>query len=288
MISFRSLLLNLYYRFQYPGRLLVNAQRAAEGNLPVMVLAYHRVADDRATDWTQSNRSFEKQMRWLKRHFEMVSLAEAQRRIRAGHNSRPTVSVTFDDGYAANCDFAIPFLLAENIPCTYFVTSSVVIDGGTFIHDAHIGKRLAPNTAAQIREMVAAGIEIGNHSLTHPNFGAITDPRRVYREVVVSGEKLADLMGKPVRYFAFPYGHHQNLNASVFGLAKEHGYEAVCSAYGGFNFPGDDAFHLQRIMADEEFVRLKNWMTIDPRKLTSVARFEYREDLMAATEGVLQ
>jgi hypothetical protein len=49
-------------------------------------------------------------------------------------------------------------------------------------------------------------------------------------------------------------------------MAYDAGYEAVCSAYGGFNFPGDDAFHLQRIHGDADMIRLKNWTTVDPRK----------------------
>ena len=58
-------------------------------------------------------------------------------------------------------------------------------------------------------------------------------------------------------------------------LARECGYEGVCSAYGGYNFPGDDAFHLQRIHADDDMIRLKNWVTVDPRKLKKHRRFTY-------------
>ncbi len=49
----------------------------------------------------------------------------------------------------------------------------------------------------------------------------------------------------------------------------------MCSAYGGFNFPGDDPFHLQRIPVDDDMIRLKNWVTQDPRKICT-PRFEYR------------
>ncbi len=65
--------------------------------------------------------------------------------------------------------------------------------------------------------------------------------------MVAAGEELQAALGRPVRYFAFPFGLHANLNAAAFALARGAGYEAVCSGYGGFNFPGDDAFHLQRI-----------------------------------------
>ena len=49
--------------------------------------------------------------------------------------------------------------------------------------------------------------------------------------------------------------------------ALEAGFDGVCSAYGGYNFPGDDPFHLRRIHGDPETIRLKNWLTLDPRKL---------------------
>jgi peptidoglycan/xylan/chitin deacetylase (PgdA/CDA1 family) len=275
MVSVRSFMLQLYYRLQYPGRVLANAQREAHGRAPVMVLAYHRIADDAATPWTQSTASFARQIEWLKQHIDLISFAEAQSRIRSGRNHRAAVSITFDDGYAANSVAAIPLLLREQIPCTYFVTSRSVLEGVPFYHDADLGKPLALNTPAQIREMSDAGIEIGNHSWSHPDFGKIRDVDLLFREVVTSGEELSNLVGRPIRYFAFPFGHHRNMNAGVFRLAKEHGYEAVCSAYGGYNFPGDDAFHLQRIMADSALIRLKNWLTVDPRKLMTIERFEY-------------
>ena len=44
---------------------------------------------------------------------------------------------------------------------------------------------------------------------------------------------------------------------------------------GGYNFPGDDAFHLQRIHVDNDMIRVKNRTSIDPRKL-NVRRFEYQ------------
>ena len=115
--------------------------------------------------------------------------------------------------------------------------------------------------------MAAAGIEIGAHTYTHPNLGKMNDRRALEYEVITAGEDLQRLIGRPVRYFAFPFGQHADLNREAFELARQAGYEAVCSAYGGYNFPGGDPFHLQRIPADEVMIRLKNWTTIDPRKL---------------------
>ncbi len=286
MNPLRPLLLQLYYGAHYPYRQWANARRAAAGRAPIMVLCYHRIADDRATPWTQSHRSFVEQISWLQSHFDMVSLAEAQRRIRSGSNTKAAVHITFDDGYAANCDFALPWLIHEQIPCTYFVSTRNILESRPFDHDRHSQTHMPPNTLADLRNLAAAGIEIGAHTRTHANLGAITDPEKLYDEVVAAGEDLAEALGHRVRSFAFPYGRFPNLNANAFALGKEHGYEAMCSAFGGFNFPGGDAFHIQRIIVDELTIRMKNWVTLDPRKLRLPAHFEYESAEAAALAAI--
>lgn len=271
----RPLLLHVYYGLQAPARRRAAAQRAAAGRAPILVLCYHRVADDRATPWTQSNRSFACQIDWLRRHFDMISLAEAQRRLRSGWNDRAAVSITFDDGYASNCDAALPLLIQEGIPCTYFVSTNHVLRGQMFPHDLDLGRRLAPNSIADLEALAREGIEIGVHTRTHADLGAVTDPQQLYDEVILARDELQQAIGRRMRYFAFPFGNYGNLNTAAFAVARQHGYEALCSAYGGFNFPGDDAFHLQRITADGSTIRLKNWVTLDPRKMQAVQRFEY-------------
>ncbi len=266
MPTWKRLLSNLYYYTSYPVRWWNHRAAILEERVPVIVLYYHRVADDRANDWTVSNRMFARQIRWLQDHFELISLEEAQRRVGRGANHRPCVSITFDDGYAENCHAAIPLLIKERIPCTYFVTLQNVLDGGPFVHDLAQGNRFPPNTMEEVRAMAAAGIEIGAHTYTHADLAQLTDRRELHYEVVTAGEELQRAIGRPVRYFAFPYGQYAHLSREAFEAAYQAGYEAVCSAYGGFNFPGDDPFHLQRIPADEDMIHLKNWTTVDPRK----------------------
>ena len=74
-------------------------------------------------------RFFARQIRWLQKRFSLVSLEEAQRRILEGCNREPCLSITFDDGYADNCRQAIPLLIGNRIPCTYFVTVRNVLSG---------------------------------------------------------------------------------------------------------------------------------------------------------------
>jgi peptidoglycan/xylan/chitin deacetylase (PgdA/CDA1 family) len=274
MPLWKRLLLHLYYHGTYPVRVWNCWREETRDHMPVIVLCYHRIADDRANPWTISNAMFARQIHWLKERFHFVSLSEGQHRIARGHNSEPCISITFDDGYAENCQQAIPMLIRERIPCTYFITARNVLSEEPFLHDLMTGHCFATNTPEQLRAMAAAGIEIGVHSFTHADLGATTDARLMQYEVIAAKEALEEALGRQTRYFAFPYGQHANLSPAAFAMAKRAGYAGVCSAYGGMNFPGDDPFHLQRIAVDACMIRLKNWVTMDPRK-RGVKRYVY-------------
>lgn len=268
------LLLAGYYGGTVPYRRWIRAQLSVQGKMPILVLFYHRIADDGACTVTHSNRLFRQQIRWLQRHCELISLEEAQRRLRSGYNDRLAACITFDDGYSENCDQAIPFLVEEQIPCTYFVSSLHVLEAHRFAHDQVSGNSALPNTIEQLRWMARSGIEIGAHTRTHADLGRITDESQLHDEVVGAGEELQSAIGTPIRYFAFPFGMPQNLNARATQMAYDFGYEAVCSAYGDYNFPNDDSFHIRRFHA-ENMLRLKNWGTVNPRRLRPAYSFHY-------------
>lgn len=267
MPPWKALAATLYRHLTGPWRRRWLQKAAACGQAPAVVLFYHRVADDLATPWTVSTKIFLRQMQWLRRHFELVSLDEVQRRMASGWNHRLCVAITFDDGYAANCQVAIPWLIAHAVPCTYFVTLEPVLSGRPFEHDLRSGQALAPNTVEQLRAMAAAGIDIGSHTYSHPDLGRTSRPQDIEREVVLSRVELECLVGRQVRHFAFPFGQPQHLSAPAMAAAHRAGYVTVCSACGEYNFPDGKGFHIRRIPADESLVRLKNWVTIDPRKL---------------------
>jgi peptidoglycan/xylan/chitin deacetylase (PgdA/CDA1 family) len=138
-----------------------------------------------------------------------------------------------------------------------------------------MGNRFAPNTLAELREMARQGIEIGAHTRTHADLGSTFDPAVLHDELVAARDDLQAALGHRVRYFAFPFGRHENLSARAIHLAREAGFAGVCSAYGGYNYPGDDAFHLQRCGVDGPLIRLKNWSTIDPLRNRYIPRFDY-------------
>ena len=120
--------MSVYYHASKPARWWIYRKLAAQRRMPIAALYYHRIADDGATPWTMPNRTFIDQICWLRRNFELISMAEVQRRLRSGVHDRPALHITFDDGYADNCQTAIPWLVREQIPCTYFVTVGNILE----------------------------------------------------------------------------------------------------------------------------------------------------------------
>ncbi len=211
-------LIYAYYGATLPLRLVRNARLFAAGKAPVLVLFYHRIADHLSVPWSHTNAEFKRQMHWLKARCDMVTLAEAQRRIRSRYNDRIAVHITFDDGYAENCDQAIPFLIEENIPTTYFVSTWYVLEQEGFPHDLKLGFRLSPNTVEQLRAMADAGIEVAPHTRTHPDMGRVNDADTLHEEFIGAEKDLEDMLGRRMRYFAFPYGMTYNMHPAVFHL----------------------------------------------------------------------
>ncbi len=269
----KRILLSTYRVATRPYRWLWRSRALRTGTVPVSLLFYHRVAED-SNPWTIGFADFERQIDWLQKNFQLVSLNDAQQRIQSGFNDKPCVSITFDDGYAENCLRAIPLLLERKIPFTYFVSWKYIRDQVPFPHDVAFGRPLATNTVESIQALADMGVEIGSHTMSHPDIGKLSDAASLQREIVDSKSEIESAIDKPVRYFAFPYGRQANLTAAAFELGKRAGYLGMCSAYGGYNEIGGDSFHLQRFHGDPNLDYLKNWLDFDPR-VRRVRRFNY-------------
>ena len=272
MPNWKTKLIQAYRLGSLPYRQFRWFNMSRKGQVPVIILFYHRIADDHPNPWTMSRHDFKTQVDWLQDNFDIVSLEECQHRILKRGNFRPTLAITFDDGYAENCEYALPLLVERRIPVTYFVTTDNTFNQKPFQHDIENGRPLPTNTIESLMAMDRAGIEIGAHTRTHPDLGKVNDERVLVDEVVAASIELEAVIGNRIRYFAFPFGQTHNLNAKVFGMLREVGFMGVCSAYGGWNSVGEDAFHLQRMHGDPNIQRMKNWLTYDPR-IQSVKRY---------------
>lgn len=250
--------------------------------MPAAILFYHRVADIYPNEWSISKADFAQHLTWLKRNANLVSLADIQNSQITGERSSLEVTLTFDDGYAENCDWAIPELLDQQIPFTYFVTTENIEHQKPFNHDNRAGRPLPVHTIEQLKQMVDLGVQIGCHTQTHPDLGQPHSREFLLAEIRDTRHKLQDWTGQSIDYFAFPYGLSNNISQESIDVIIESGYKGFVSAYGGWNWPGEDNFHLQRIHGDPGIASLTNWLTLDPRKLQRGSRVLYKKNAPTA------
>ncbi len=90
---------------------------------PVVVLLYHRVAtlpcDPELLAVTPDN--FRAQLRHLKENFPVVRFPGEWTKV-----AKPSVAITFDDGYADNLLEALPILEELELPATFFVATGSI------------------------------------------------------------------------------------------------------------------------------------------------------------------
>lgn len=251
------------------------ASLARNGEAPIPVFFYHRIADADLNPWSMTSDQFAGQIDAIRRRYEIIDLQEVQRRIRLKQSFSPAAAITFDDGYAENSEFALPLLSKLGIPCTYFVSVDNVRLQKPFLHDVKSGRALPVHSTQDVRRWANAGIEIGLHTRNHFDFSTPHDDATVESEIVSAKTDLEEMIGRTIRYFAFPFGLPQHLSEHVIRTVADLGMNGFCSAYGAYNVPGRDDFHIRRIHADVDNTQFNNWLYFDKRKLRLEPRIEY-------------
>jgi peptidoglycan/xylan/chitin deacetylase (PgdA/CDA1 family) len=266
-----------YAWFTQSKRASLKRDFSARQSWPAAIIFYHRVANDRPNPWTLSTAAFDAQLELFSRLGRLASLEEIQSEQRLGRREGLKIGITFDDGYRDNLGHAIPELVSRKIPVTYFVTTGNVERQQPFAHDLRRGEPLATHTQAEIRRLAEMGVAIGGHTHTHLDLGRPWPQARLVREISDARKKLQDWSGQAVPFFAFPYGFPSNMSQAAIDTVADAGYTGFVSAFGGWNFPGGDFFHLVRFHGDPCLAAVEDWLTFDPRKLDLHRRFVYNQ-----------
>ena len=104
-----------------------------------LVLIYHRVCDQPSPFMIDAVPAtvFDSMMKYLARHWNVLSLGAILDRLDAGDPLPPrAVAITFDDGYEDNHRFAFPILRDHNLPATFFITVDPVEARGELWFDS--------------------------------------------------------------------------------------------------------------------------------------------------------
>ena len=84
----------------------------------------------------------------------------------------------------------------------------------------------------QVREMSAANIDFGAHTVTHPILTRIP-PEQVRIEISDSKKRIEQELDKPVTSLAYPNGMIADFNNTTINLAKETGFTTAFTLLNG-------------------------------------------------------
>ena len=115
------------------------------------------------------------------------------------------------------------------------------------VSDDYYRARFEFLSAAQLRRMREAGVEIGAHTVTHPILSTLS-PDSAHRELSLSKSQLENIIGSPVRAFAYPFGAPGlDFGARETTLAAQSGFSFAFAGEGGLVNPSSDALSIPRV-----------------------------------------
>jgi peptidoglycan/xylan/chitin deacetylase (PgdA/CDA1 family) len=225
-----------YYSSLAPFRKLFG-----EGN---PILTYHKLGPRplrvRLKGMYLSSRLFARQLEEL--HAAGFTSGTLEKCTAPGMGKR--VVITFDDGYTNVLKYGAKPLAATGFKAVQFLVADLL--GKYNVWDVPDGEAPEPMMdRAQVREWLAAGHDIGAHTLSHPWLTRLPIPA-AREEIAASRKKLEDLFGRPIRHFCYPFG---DWNKRVRDLVVAAGYQTACTTAPGVNTRADSPFALKRFTA---------------------------------------
>ena len=123
---------------------------------------------------------------------------------------RNDVRITFDDGNASDVEHALPALAARELKATFFVVA---------------GRLGTPRflDASAVRELAAAGMEIGSHGMRHRPWRGLDDAA-LREEHVDARRMLEQVLARPITQAACPFGSYDR---RVLRSLRRSGYRHI-------------------------------------------------------------
>jgi peptidoglycan/xylan/chitin deacetylase (PgdA/CDA1 family) len=225
-----------------------------KGKNILSILYFHRVTNICKDGMTIDLEAFEKQIRFVKNHYQILSAAMVNDWIKADMKEgnlkgAKGLLVSFDDGYEDNFTNALPILKRYLCPAIFFVSTGFIGNEKQFDHDCNFYPQLTfkKMTWEQLRSVIDFNIEIGIHTDKHVDLGAVSVEEAI-NEIKTSIEKYEDHLGKKPVFMSYPFGGEANITKEVINyIKKDKTVTALFSAYGGKNISPIDRFNLKRL-----------------------------------------
>jgi peptidoglycan/xylan/chitin deacetylase (PgdA/CDA1 family) len=213
-----------------------------------VVVAFHRVRDDAhvSDPLTVDTRTFESYCRFFKRFFNVVPLPNLVSLLENGRAPHRALAITFDDGYRDNFVNAAPVLERMSLPATFFVVSRWIGTTTVPFWDRERGVAYPLMTWDDIQDLHRRGFDIGAHTQTHADLGAVVGGT-ARDEIEGARQELELGLAAKIESFAYPFGGREHLTEANRQLVKAAGFRCCCSGFGGTVTRHTDPFQLPRV-----------------------------------------
>jgi peptidoglycan/xylan/chitin deacetylase (PgdA/CDA1 family) len=199
----------------------------------IYIVYYHRVVDGRKggiiSKISVDRRNIEEQLKYYSMNFSIIPMDKAVELLKSKERlDRKYLVITFDDGYQDNYQNALPILRKAGFVATVFVTSGKLNQSWRW--EKERGRPEARVLSEQqIRQLAAAGWDIGSHTMTHKRLTQ-ESMKVVQAELENSRTALEKIVARPVRSFAYPFGA---FNTAVAKAVQSAGYDAAVTTLPG-------------------------------------------------------
>jgi peptidoglycan/xylan/chitin deacetylase (PgdA/CDA1 family) len=221
--------------FKEPAKRLLSIGLMASARTRVIFM-HHDISEPSAPQhselYSTTPERFRAQIDFIREHFELVKL-EDMFGERFGGSGLPLASITFDDGFRSVSEAAMPYLVQHGIPFTVFVNGNAILENKLQYTEEYTNLNRDYSDRVycdrhDILELDRAGALIGNHCLSHRPLSGL-DPQTLEREIVSNQRILQDLLGKPVRHLALPYGKRAHYDDAAIQTCRDSGHRFIYS-----------------------------------------------------------
>lgn len=209
----------------------------------IPILTYHSI-DDSGSVISISPQKFRLQMHYLReKNFNIVSLKDIVQYLREKVTLPPrSVSITFDDGFANLHSVAYPILKSCGFTATIFLVPGHCGKNNQWQGQPGVIPILDLLDWDRIKEMADDGFDFGAHTMRHADLSTLTT-EQAREEIVNSKLTIEERLGRPVQFFAYPYG---SATSEIRDIVTDE-FSGACSVKLNFSSLKSDIHMLPRI-----------------------------------------
>ena len=238
------------------------------------IIMYHRFGEDTLPSTNIPLDVFDAHLATIKHQgWEVLPLYDLISRLKSGAAiPDKALAITVDDAFLSVYSEAFPRLQAYGYPFTIFVATQAIDQG-----------RKNYASWAQIREMHAAGVEIGSQSHTHPHLHRLS-LAEARQEIITSNARFQQELGITPRYFAYPYGEY---SLEVRDMLAEFGFEAAFGQASGIAHTSTHIYEYPRFAFNAHYGDVKRLKTAIEARALPVADITNPSMLVASNPPIL-